>query len=101
VSESLSFVIKHQSQPLYAAESCCLNRRMVIPTPTGPTIVQRTTAQTITKKISSPEVCTSDPSRFFKVNVPELCDRDAIKKPISPLAIMANPTSKAIAWGAL
>jgi hypothetical protein len=63
--------------------------------------VQRTTAHTITKKTSSPEICTPDPSCFFTVKVPELCDREAIRKPISPLAIMANPTSKAIVCGGL
>jgi hypothetical protein len=51
----------------------------------------------MTRKISSPEDWASDPFLFFKVNVPELWDKEAIRKPISPLAVMAKPTNIAIA----
>ena len=76
-----------------------LIRRTMIPTPRGPTIVQMTTAQTITRKISSPEDLMLVSSRCFNVKVPELCDSEAIRKPISPRATMAKPTSNAIECG--
>lgn len=76
-----------------------LIRRTMIPTPTGPTTVHTTTAQTMTRKISSPEGCVIVSSRCFNVKVPELCDSEAIRKPISPRATMAKPTSNAIEWG--
>jgi hypothetical protein len=73
----------------------------MIPTPRGPTTVQITTAQTITRNISSPEDSVLVSFRCFNVNVPELCDRDAIRNPISPRATMARPTSNAIECGGL
>lgn len=47
------------SQPRYNAEFRCRSCLTVIPTPTGPAIVHKTTAQTMTRKMFSPEVCAS------------------------------------------
>ena len=71
------------------------------PTPRGPAIVQITTAHVMTKNISSPEGSIPGLSRCRKVNVPELCDSDAIKNPISPLLIIAKLTMRAMTCGHL
>jgi hypothetical protein len=64
-------------------------------------IVHSTTAQIITSNISSLEDPLPVSTGSRKVRVPELCDSEAIRNPISPLAIMAKPTSKAIKCGGL
>lgn len=75
--------------------------RMMMPTMTGPIMVHSMTAHTITKKTSSPVELSTVTPFCCNVNVPELCDNDAIKKPISPLATIANAIMIAWECGAL
>lgn len=71
-----------------------------MPTMTGPIMVHSMTAHTTTKKTSSPEELSTVTPFCCNVSVPELCDNDAIKKPISPLDTIANATMTARECGA-
>ncbi len=82
--------------------SALRNFLTVMPTPTGPIIVQSTTAHMITRKMSwfeeaGPELVEA---ALCTVRVPALDDSEAIKKPISPRATMANDIIAAGTCGA-
>lgn len=62
-------------------------------------IVHRTTAQEMTWNISSFEDVLPDSFERRKVSFLELCDKEAMRNPISPLATLAKPTSRATAYG--
>lgn len=62
-------------------------------------IVHRTTAQEMTWNISSFEDVLPNSFERRKVSVLELCDKEAMRNPISPLATLAKPTSRATACG--
>lgn len=72
--------------------SRCRSFLTIKPTPIGPTSVQSTTAHVITRKILWLEAAISEAleAAGCTVRVPALEDNEAIRKPISPRAIIAN-----------